>query len=379
MRVYLDNTATSWPKPKSVVEAITDYMVHCGASPGRSGHRMSLQAAHIIYDARDLIAKMFNAEASEKVIFTANATLASNIALKGILKKGDHAIISHLEHNSTLRPLKHLEQSGLIDLSIIDCDKNGNINIEQLKNSFRPNTKIVATIHGSNVIGKVLPIAEIGAICKTHSVLYMIDAAQTAGFVPIDMQAQHIDILTFTGHKKLYGPSGTGGLCFGKNVEIDTFIHGGSGSKSEIEFHPDFYPDKLEAGTPNTVGIAGLKAGLEFIFSEGIDKIRQHSHNISKYFIDNLLKIDEIKIHGYDSENEVLPVISVTSPLITPSKFAEILDKDYEIMTRPGLHCAPLAHKAAGTFPQGTLRFSPGYFNTQEEIDYTIKSLKEIL
>ncbi|HNQ67482.1 MAG TPA: aminotransferase class V-fold PLP-dependent enzyme [Bacteroidales bacterium] len=378
MQVYLDNTATSWPKPNTVVESIADYLKNYGGSPGRSGHAFALKAARIVFETRELLAEFFNADSSDRVIFTSNATNASNIAFKGILKKGDHVITSHMEHNSTIRPLRNLEKEGIIELTIIDCDNNGNIDFDLLKSSFRQNTKLVSTIHGSNIIGITLPIDKIGALCKSKNVLYHVDAAQTAGFLPIDVQKNSIDILTFTGHKKLLGPSGTGGLILRNNVEIDTLIHGGSGSKSESETHPDFYPDKLEAGTPNTVGITGLKAGIEFILKQGQKNIINHSRQITDYFLDSLIDIDEIKIHGPGKEKNILPVISVTSNFFPPDKIASILDKEYGIMTRAGLMCSPLGHKALGTFPQGTLRFSPGFFTSKKDIDYTINSLKQI-
>lgn len=379
MQIYLDNTATSWPKPITVASAICEYLTEYGASPGRSGHSMSVKAAGIVADTRSLIASLFNVEKPERVMFFPNSTHATNTAFKGFLKKGDHAIISHMEHNSTLRPLRFLQENGIIDLSIIDCDKNGRIDLEMLKKSFRPNTKLVSMIHGSNIIGIEMPVSEIGTICRERNVAYHVDAAQSAGFLEIDMQKDKIDILTFTGHKKLYGPSGIGGMCLASHIDIDTLIHGGSGSKSESDRHPDNYPDKLEAGTTNTVGIAGLKAGIEFILSEGQNKIRQHSQEITAYFIQELSKIEEIRLHGPETGNDVLPVISITTDLYAPDKLAAILDKDYGIMVRAGLHCNPLAHKSIGTFPAGTLRFSPGYFNTQEEIDFTVKSLKTIL
>ncbi|MDD3740672.1 MAG: aminotransferase class V-fold PLP-dependent enzyme [Bacteroidales bacterium] len=379
MQVYLDNTATSWPKPHTVVDAISDYLSNYGGSPGRSGHAFALKAARIVFETRELLAEYFNADSSDRVIFTSNATNASNIAFKGILKKGDHVITSHMEHNSTIRPLRHLEQQGIIELTIIDCDQNGNIDLDILKSSFKPNTRLVSTIHGSNIIGIALPIEKIGALCKSKNILYHVDAAQTAGFLPIDVQKDNIDILTFTGHKKLLGPSGTGGIVIRKNIDIDTLIHGGSGSKSESETHPDFYPDKLEAGTPNTVGITGLKAGIEFIFKQGQQKIINHSQQITDYFLDSLSEIQELNLHGPGKGKNILPVISVTSDLFPPDKLASVLDKKYGIMTRSGLMCSPLGHKALGTFPKGTLRFSPGFFTTKKDIDYTSESLKRII
>lgn len=378
MQIYFDNSATSWPKPKSVANSALEYLNDYGASPGRSGHSMALKSARMVFETRELLSELFNAETSEKVIFTSNATNATNTALKGILKKGDHVIISHMEHNSTIRPLRYLESLGIIELSIIPCIKNGLIDIELLKASFKPNTKLVSIIHGSNIIGTIMPVAEIGKICRSKNVIFMVDAAQTAGHIPIDVQKMNIDILSFSGHKSLLGPTGTGGLAIGKKVEIDALVHGGTGSKSESEFHPDFYPDKLEAGTPNTFGIAGLNAGIKFIHSVGQVNIMQHSQQITEYFINKLSKFDELKVHGPSDGRNILPIISITSDLLSPEIIAEKLDKEFNVMTRAGLMCCPLGHKALGTYPNGTLRISLGYFNTQKEIDYTVQSLKKI-
>ena len=379
MRVYLDNSATSWPKPPTVVKAISDYLNEYGGSPGRSGHSFSLRAAREVFETRELIAELFNARSSERVIFTANATHALNIALKGILKKGDHVIITSMEHNSMIRPLRYLENQGLIELSIVNCDSKGSINIENLINCFKPNTKLVATIHGSNVTGTLQPIRQIGNICKNNNVLYLIDAAQSAGFANIDMQQDNIDILAFTSHKKLYGPPGIGGLCINNDIAIETLIHGGTGSKSEMEIHPEFYPDRLEAGTGNTVGVVGLKAGIQFILDKGIDKLRIKQTELTNYFIKQLQEINEVILYGINSDEDRLPIVSMNIKNIIPSDLAYKLDNEFEIMVRAGLHCSPLAHKTIGTFPQGTVRFSIGSFNTEEEINYTIEAIKRII
>ena len=379
MRVYLDNSATSWPKPPTVAKAISDYLNEYGGSPGRSGHSFSLRAAREVFETRELIAELFNARSSERVIFTANATHALNIALEGILKKGDHVIITSMEHNSMIRPLRYLENQGLIELSIVNCDSKGSINIENLINCFKPNTKLVATIHGSNVTGTLQPIRQIGNICKNNNVLYLIDAAQSAGFANIDMQQDNIDILAFTGHKKLYGPPGIGGLCINNDIAIETLIHGGTGSKSEMEIHPEFYPDRLEAGTGNTVGVVGLKAGIQFILDKGIDKLRIKQTELTNYFIKQLQEINEVILYGINSDEDRLPIVSMNIKNIIPSDLAFKLDNEFEIMVRAGLHCSPLAHKTIGTFPQGTVRFSIGSFNTEEEINYTIEAIKRII
>jgi cysteine desulfurase family protein len=378
MRVYLDNSATSWPKPPEVLEAIARYINDYGASPGRSGHSFALKAAREVFETRELLASLFIVDSSERVIFTANATHAINIAIKGLLQNGDHVIISHMEHNSVRRPLKYLETKGLIETTIVKCNSKGYVNIEELERNFKPNTRLVVTIHGSNVSGALLPIGQIGKICSAKGVLYMVDAAQTAGFIPIDMHRDNIDILVFTGHKKLYGPSGIGGLCLKENITIDTLIHGGTGSKSEFDVHPDFYPDRLEAGTPNTMGIIGLKAGIQFIQSKGIDTIRTNLLQKIGFLIDKLEEIEEVTLYGPHANENRLPIVSLNIKGISPSQLALTLDRDYGIMARAGLHCSPLAHQTIGTFPQGTVRFSLGSFTTDEEIYYSIEALKKI-
>ncbi|MHC1705356.1 MAG: aminotransferase class V-fold PLP-dependent enzyme [Tenuifilaceae bacterium] len=379
MRVYLDNSATSWPKPPNVLVAISEYLNEYGSSPGRSGHSFAVRTAREVFETRELIASLFNLDSSERVIFSANATHAINIALKGVLKKGDHVIITQMEHNSVRRPLKYLESIGLIDVTIVDCSEKGDLDIEKFVSSFKKNTKLVVTIHGSNVSGVILPIAFIGQICKNKGVLYMVDAAQTAGFVPIDIQKDNIDILAFTGHKKLYGPPGIGGLCIKDGIKIETLIHGGSGSRSELDIHPDFYPDSLEAGTPNSIGILGLKAGINYIVEQGIDSIREHVLSQTDFFINALKEIEEISLYGPDSNQNRLPLVSLNLKNMSPSQLALTLDKEYGIMVRAGLHCSPLAHKTLGTFPQGTVRFSLGSFTTRKEIEYTLNALKVII
>lgn len=354
-------------------------MTDFGASPGRSGHHFSVKAAKEVFETRELLASLFNVPSSDRVVFTANATQAINTTLFGILKKGDHVITSHMEHNSVVRPLRHLEQKGIIELSIIDCDKEGYINLETLKNSFRSNTKLVVTIHGSNVTGTIQPVKQIGGICKSKNVLYMVDASQSAGILPIDIQENNIDILAFTGHKELYGPSGIGGLCIKDDIQIESLLHGGTGSKSEIETHPLFYPDRLEAGTINTTGIIGLKAGIHYILEQGMENILKKQVQLTDYFLGKIKEIDGVILYGPTKNEERLPIISLNIKDRMPSDIAFTLDNEFGIMTRAGLHCSPLAHKTIGSFPNGTVRFSLSCFTTQEDIDYTIDKIKRIL
>jgi cysteine desulfurase / selenocysteine lyase len=379
VKIYLDNAATSFPKPPAVVSAISDYLNHYGASPGRSAHSLSIRAAREVFETRQLLTGFFNLDSSERVIFSANATLALNIAIKGIVKKGDHAIISQMEHNSVHRPLRYLERAGLIELSVAQCDAAGFLDLNHLKTLFRPNTKMFVMIHGSNVSGAVQPISKASRICKQNKVIFIVDAAQTAGFIPIDMQRDQIDILAFTGHKKLYGPPGIGGLCIKQGIMIETFVHGGSGSKSEFDSHPEIYPDRLEAGTPNTVGISGLRAGLEFVMRKGLDSIMKQQLDLTSLLIEELSKLDKIKLYGPAGIENRLPLLSVNIEGIDPGALSHILDRDYGIMTRPGVHCAPMAHNTIGSFPHGTCRFSIGAFNTEDDILKTINAMKDIL
>lgn len=378
MAIYLDNAATSWPKPPEVIRAISDHLLHTGASPGRSGHAMSLKAAREVFETRELIAGFFNMPASERVIFTANATEALNVAFHGLLKPGDHVIISHLEHNSVYRPLKYLEAEGIIELSVVDCNEQGKFDFRKFEYSFRSNTRLVATLHGSNVSGAILPIHQIGQICRSKGVLYLVDAAQTAGLLSIDMIRDNIDLLAFSGHKNLHGPTGIGCLCLKDDLPLKRMLHGGTGSRSEMAEQPDFYPDRLEAGTLNTVGIAGLKAGLQMILKTGIEKICQKQFDLTDRLVSQLNEMEEVTLLTPANDELRLPVVSIIIKGVAPSETALRLDREFGIMTRAGLHCAPLAHKALGTFPQGTTRLSPGIFTTEKEIDFTIDAVKKL-
>jgi cysteine desulfurase family protein len=378
MNVYLDNAATGWPKPPETVAAMRRCVEEFGASPGRSAHALSLRAAREVFETRELVASLFHCGTSGRVIFSANATHALNMAFHGALSQGDHVIVSHLEHNSVIRPLRHLEAAGIISLSLLDFDEENGVDLKKLENSLRENTRLVAVTHGSNVNGMILPVKEIGTICRRHKILFLVDAAQTAGYLPIDMEAFKIDMLAFTGHKKLYGPQGIGGLCLEENVELRPMFQGGTGSRSELETHPGFYPDRLEAGTPNTPGIAGLKAGIEHIINNDIENIGSRVSEITRYFIRQLKSMNELSVYASESTETILPVVGITSSKFNAGELAFHLDRKCGIMVRAGLQCAPLAHKALGTFPEGTVRFSFGIFNTKEEIDYTVESLKSL-
>ncbi|MPM29116.1 Cysteine desulfurase SufS [bioreactor metagenome] len=379
MNVYLDNSATSWPKPASMINAMAGYLNEYGGSPGRSGHHFAARAAAEVSETREMIASLFNCPSAERVMFSANATHAINFAIKGILNPGDHVIISHMEHNAVLRTVSFLKDQGVIEFDIAGCNKRGVIDQEHLKSLIRKNTRLVICIHGSNVAGTIQDISAIGQICHENDILFLVDAAQSAGFVPIDMVEDHIDLLAFTGHKKLYGPTGIGGLCIREDIPVRTHIHGGTGSKSEIAEHPLFYPDRLEAGTLNAVGIIGLKAGIQHVLDKGINNIRKSLTDLTRHFISECRNMEEITIYGPSDQEERLPLISLNIKNMQPAPNAAALDKEFNIMVRPGLHCSPLAHKTIGSFPGGTLRFSFGCFTTEEELKYTLEALKKII
>jgi cysteine desulfurase family protein len=377
--VYFDNAATSWPKPESMMKAMTDFNAGIGGSPGRSAHRMSLDSGRIIFDAREKIAGLLGLDDPFQVVFTKNATEALNIAISGLLKPGDRCITSSMEHNSVMRPLRALELSG-IKLDVVGCSASGGLDPAHVERAIKADTRAIYLTHASNVTGTIMPIAEVGRIAKSCGIIFCVDAAQTTGASPIDVTGMGIDILAFTGHKSLFGPQGTGGLYIRKGLEkmISPIMFGGTGSRSEYEQQPDFMPDRFEAGTPNTIGIAGLSAGIEFIEKIGIDVIKEKEKHLASYFIDELKKIKGAAVYGIEALSDRIAVVSFNLGSLSPSEASLILDEKYSIMNRPGLHCAPQAHRTIGTFPTGTLRFSFGYFNTEDEVEYGLKALYEI-
>jgi len=377
MIFYFDNAATSWPKPESVYKAMDNFARHIGGNPGRSAHRLSIAGAKIIYETRELLANLFGINDSSRIIFTANATEAINLGLKGILKKNDNVIVSSFEHNSVMRPLRFLEKELNISITVVPPSSSGPVDIKELEKNISDQTKLIVISHISNVTGEILPVNEIGSIARKYNILFMVDGAQSAGSIPINLAEIGVSLFAFTGHKGLMGPQGTGGLYIAPDVDLIPLKQGGTGSRSEYEEQPDFLPDKYEAGTPNTVGIAGLGAGVKFILNTGIEKIWKKKKSLSQYLLERLKSIKDVQIYGSFKEDK-LPIVSFNLGKIQPSKVAQLLDEKYKIMVRPGLHCAPLAHRTIGTFPEGTVRISLGYFNTEKEIDYLIKCLKKI-
>lgn len=348
-----------------------------GANPGRSGHRLSIEAARVVFELRERIAALFGFCDSSRVVFCQNATEAINLGLKGTLKRGDHVVTSSMEHNSVMRPLCALEREG-IELTVVPCSAQGCLDPEDIRKSIKKNTRMVVLNHASNVVGTLLPIGPMGEICRSQGILFMVDAAQTAGVIPIDMEKEHIDLLAFTGHKALFGPQGTGGLVIGKRIEEKTFQplkRGGTGSRSELEEQPDFLPDLCESGTLNTVGLAGLRAGVDFILSTGIEKIRMHEKYLTACLIEGMRKIPDVILYGPCDAESQCATVSFNIKNWSPSDLGFSLDDEFGILMRVGLHCAPSAHKTIGTFRSGTVRASMSHFNTEQDIEQLLETV----
>ena len=378
--IYLDNAATSHPKPESVFQAMAAFMRDVGGNPGRSGHRLSIEAGRMVFETRERIAELFGGRDSSRVVFGQNATEAINLGLKGFLHRGDHVITSSMEHNSVMRPLRALEREG-IELTVVPCSREGFLDPAEIQEAIRKNSRMVVLNHGSNVVGTLLPISEVGGICRNHGILFLVDAAQTAGVIPIDMEREKIDLLAFTGHKALFGPQGTGGLVIGVRVNekiMEPLKRGGTGSRSELEEQPDFLPDLCESGTPNAVGLAGLRAGLEFVMGIGLEKIRIHERDLTQQLIQGLLAIPEAVVYGSRDAEKQCATVSFNLKNWAPSDLSFRLDEEFGILTRVGLHCAPSAHRTIGTFPDGTVRVSMSYLNTEEEIEQTLQAIKTL-
>ncbi len=374
MGAYLDNAATSWPKPETVYRAVDHFMREVGATPGRGGHWREEEAARMADEARSALAELFHASDPAGVVFTLNATQAINMALKGLLRPGDHVVTSSIEHNALWRPLKALERRG-IAVSAVACAPDGTLDPAGVEAALRTNTRLIALLHASNVLGTILPIAEIGQIARRHGILCLVDAAQTAGSYPIDVGTMGVDLLAFAGHKGLYGPHGTGGLVVRPGLVLGTWVEGGSGIESEPETMPETLPLRLEAGTQNAAGIAGLLAGVRFVLEQGVEHVRAHEMEMAALLIQALQDIPGLEILGPRELAQRTAVVSVTVEGYAPEQLAAVLDQVFDVATRAGLHCAPQAHRTAGTLACGALRFSPGYFTTQDEIEYTAKAL----
>jgi len=398
--IYLDNAATSFPKPTQVQEAMIDYISRVGANPGRSGHQLAVAAARIIHNTREQLGMLLHVVDVNRIIFTLNVTESLNTIIQGFLNPGDHVITTAMEHNSVLRPLKYLEKNQQITLSIISCDHKGFLDLNALGQAISRQTALVVVNHASNVCGTIQDLKAIRGIIGETPLL--VDAAQTAGCYPLDVMDPQIDFLAFTGHKGLLGPQGTGGFYIREGLTIRPLKRGGTGSISEKMIQPDFLPDALESGTQNNVGLAGLGVGVAFLLEEGIDKIREHEKSLTKAFLDALYDTQGVTIYGPLNPDQQTATISFTFDRIMPNdddpgfsgcgainlawmeegmptdEAGNLLDSEYDILVRSGMHCAPLAHRTLGTYPEGTIRISFGYFNTMADVRAVARAIRKI-
>ena len=378
MGIYLDNAATSFPKPKEVATAVYDFMVNNGTSSGRGSYKKAMQSDYIVYECRKLIGKLFNFDNPKKVIFTSNVTDSLNIAMRGILKENDHVITSSLEQYAVWRCLKTLERDINIKIDTVECSKDGITNPQDIKKYIKKDTALIVFTQASNVLGTIQPIREIGAIAREHNIPFLVDSAQSAGAMKIDVKEDNIDILAFTGHKSLLGPMGTGGLIINTNIDIKPLKAGGTGGDSAYEYQPDYYPNHLETGTSNVSGIAGLREAIKFLNKEGIENIHNKEKELTKYALEKLETVKDIEIYGPKDCEKMLSVISFNIKDKRPEDVGSILDQKYDIMLRAGLHCAPTAHSVIGTKERGTLRIGLGYFNEKEDIDKLVEALNNL-
>lgn len=378
MSVYLDNAATSFPKPDSVYLAVEHALKDIGVGPGRGGYKRGIAASRLVFEARELLASFFAVKDSTRLVFTQNATEALNLAVNGLLRPGDHVVSTTMEHNSLVRPLHAAEGRG-VEISWVTADRRGFVSMDQIAAAMRPATRLVAISHCSNVTGTVQPVEEIGVHVRKSGAFLLLDAAQSAGYIPIDVNQLNVDLLAVPGHKGLLGPQGTGFLYIAEGVDLMPLHYGGTGVFSSEVNQPEALPERYESGTMNTPGIAGLKAGVEFILETGLERIRQKETMLVAQLLNGLKGLSRVNIYGPDGPAHRGAVVSFTVDGIDPATIGFRLDNDFDISVRVGLHCAPLAHKTIGTYPGGTVRVSPGYFNTEDDIDAFIKALQTIV
>lgn len=377
--VYLDNAASSWPKPPEVIKAMKQCMDEFAANPGRGSHQLSLKASRAIYKVRNTTANFFGVKNPNDIIFTQNTTHALNLALFGFLKESDHVICTNVEHNSVIRPLEYLKKYKNIEISYLITNSEGELNFKQLEELIRINTKLIVVNHSSNLLGCILPISDIAEVCKKNHIKLLIDAAQTAGVLPIDVNKLGIDMLAFPGHKSLMGPQGTGGLYIHPEIDLKPLIYGGTGSFSEKIYQPDIRPDIYESGTQNTVGIVGLEQGINFITNKTIKKIYDEEWEHTQNIIEQLRSFDRVKILGPSLTKKRTGIVSFTVNEVDSSEIAFKLDKLYNIAVRSGLQCTPSAHKLTGTLKTGAVRVSVGCYTKVKDVDSFIYALKDIL
>ncbi|CCQ97819.1 Cysteine desulfurase family protein [[Clostridium] ultunense Esp] len=378
--LYLDNGATAFPKAPGVVESMSNYLLNIGCNVNRGAYKSSFEAENIVYETRELICELFNYQKTENVVFTKNITESLNVLIKGLIKVGDHVVVSSMEHNAVIRPLNSLAKLG-IEFSKVPCNKLGELNPEDINKYIKPNTKAVIMTHASNVCGTILDLKRVGSICKEKGLYFIIDTAQTAGFLDIHYKDIGADAIAFTGHKGLLGPQGIGGFIVSKEMAstLDTLIEGGTGSLSDKEVQPEYMPDKFEAGTLNIPGVYGLNASIKYILKEKVSTIREKELYLLDHFLEGILNIPGLDIIGKKDIKDRTAVISIDIPEEDNAVVSYNLYNEFGIMTRCGLHCAPSAHQTLGTFPKGTIRFSFSHFNTIGDVNYVIDAINKVI
>ncbi len=379
-RIYMDNGATSYPKAPGVADAMSRFITDVGCNVGRGAYAEAFEAQRLIWELREMLCGLFDGPDPKNVIFTMNITQSMNMLLKGVLKSGDHVLISPMEHNAVLRPIHQLTAEG-ISYDLLPADSVGRLVTTEFESYIKPNTKAIICTHASNVCGTINPLEKVGEFAKANKLWFIVDAAQTAGVIPISMKNIQADAIAFTGHKGLLGPQGVGGFVLTQQLsdEMTSLITGGTGSHSESEIQPEFLPDKFESGTPNTVGLYGLHAAIKYVLSEGMDQIFAHELSVTERFISGIQKLDGVRLIGEPTMENRTAVVSLDFEKLDNAEVSYLLEKHYAIATRVGMHCAPLAHKHLNTFPKGTVRFSFSYFNTNEEIDQAIEAVQTLL
>jgi cysteine desulfurase family protein len=377
--IYFDNAATTFPKPAPVYETINEFIRTIGVGAGRSAHRQSVAASRAMFETRELLARLFGVHDAGRIVFTSGATESLNLAIFGTVKPGDRVVTSSLEHNAVMRPLRVLVQQSGVMVDAVPCAADGRVDLEKWEAALRKKPAVAVVNHGSNVTGAIAPIGEIGGLCRKYGVRFIVDAAQTAGIADIDVDEANIDFLAFSGHKSLYGLPGTGGLFIREGCDPEPLKYGGTGSRSESDEQPLFLPDRYESGTQNMPGIVSLGAGTAFVLEQGVSAIRAHGGHLAALFIEGLQSLPGVRTYGApDTTHGSLPVVSMTIDGIDNGILAQRFSDEFDIAVRAGLHCAPQAHRTTGTFPDGTVRISFGFFNTEEECVLLLDALNII-
>ncbi|AQR78709.1 aminotransferase class V-fold PLP-dependent enzyme [Paenibacillus larvae] len=376
--LYFDNAASSWPKPPAVLQAMAECLQEYAANPGRGSHQLAVKASRVLFDTRRHAAKLFGARNPNDISFTLNATHALNAAIKGFLQPGDHVVSTGIEHNSMRRPLEYMKRKFGVEVTYVPTDTKGYVDVDKLDKAICPKTRLVAATHSSNLLGTILPIQQIGDICKRKDVYFLVDAAQSAGVLPIDVDKMNIHLLAFPGHKGLLGPQGTGGLYIHPELTLEPLFHGGTGSQSESLDQPDIRPDRYEGGTQNTVGLAGLNQGIQFVLQETVEAIHKRQWELTQQLMTGLMQIKGIRLFGPEPGEDKTGIVAFNLEYADASEVAFILDQSFHIAVRAGFHCTPMAHESAGTFETGAIRASVGYFTTEQEVNTFIGAVQEI-